>query len=236
MIVQREWRPRSFATHAYMHTYKRGQRLHGTICFSLLSKTRRILTRQKTAISRAACQLWLTGIRWFHYDEYLRYNSEQLGQGTNRESDELWLEIKTKNDLVGWQVGGQLTYALSKSFVLMGSSRFGVYNNHITAWQGVHSGDGTYAVFNSGAAAGNAYNITATRNALAFLGEIDLGVRWQITNCIAARAGYRAMGISGVATTDDQISRDFSCPCHANHINLSSIALHGMYVGGEVCW
>jgi hypothetical protein len=179
---------------------------------------------------------WITGVRWFHYDEYLRYNTEQMGFGTNGEADELWYEIKTKNDLVGFQMGGQLTYQLCQNFTILSSARFGAYNNHITAWQGIHGGAGTYATFNSGAAAGSAYNITTTTNALAFLGEVDLGVRWQITSCLAARAGYRAMGLSGVATTDDQIARNFACPCDAAHINLGSIALHGMYVGGELCW
>lgn len=179
---------------------------------------------------------WLAGVRWFHYDDYFRYNSELNGGATNGEADELWYEMRSRNDLVGFQIGGQLTYALSRSFTILGSSRFGVYNNHITHWQGVHGGAGTYATFNSGAQAGTAYNINASRDALAFLGEIDLGARWQITNCIAARFGYRAMGISGVATSEDQISRNFACACDANRIDLSSIALHGLYAGGEICW
>jgi hypothetical protein len=179
---------------------------------------------------------WLAGARWFHYDEYFRYNSELFGEGTNGEADELWYEIRTKNELVGFQIGGQLTYALSRSFTILGSSRFGAYNNHVTAWQAIHGGTGNYAVINSGAQAGNPYNVSVSRDALAFLGEIDLGARWQITNCIAARFGYRAMGLSGVAVTDDQISRNFNCVCDASCIKLSSVALHGLYAGGEICW
>jgi len=66
------------------------------------------------------------------------------------------------------------------------------------------------------------------------LGEIDLGLGYQISQCWRITGGYRALGISGIALATDQIPPFFSYYDAAAQINSSnSMILHGAYAGIE---
>jgi hypothetical protein len=64
------------------------------------------------------------------------------------------------------------------------------------------------------------------------LTQLDLGLEWQITQHLGAQVGYRVVGITGLALSDNQIpnladdTRDISLICKGG-----SLVLQGVFAG-----
>jgi hypothetical protein len=64
------------------------------------------------------------------------------------------------------------------------------------------------------------------------LGQIDLGMSYQLFRCCSLYGGYRAVGVAGVANADDNIPFSFMSQPDMAQINSSgSIILHGAQTG-----
>lgn len=179
---------------------------------------------------------WMMGMRYFNFQENFMFESDVVDNVFNGDPNEVCYHVRTQNNLWGFQVGGGLNYRVINCLSLYGTSKFGIFNNNIQVNQTLQ-GQLDYAYINTGAYAGTAYNFSNTRNDLAYLGQIDLGGNWQVTNRIALNAGYRAVGISGVALTRENLQSDFANYYNANQVNHSgSVLLHGLYLGGSFCF
>ncbi len=177
---------------------------------------------------------WIAGFRWFEFDEYFQYSAFNTAGGYPPRYD---YNIDVSNTLLGFQMGGRKEICCGSKFRLHLGGRAGVFNNHIRSRQFFVNDTGVYGQLNAGGGAGNDYDYTSTKNDLAVLGELDLGMSYQFSCCARVRAGYRVIGISGVALAPNQIPRNFTDTMDLQRIKSNGgLILHGFYVGGEFCF
>lgn len=181
---------------------------------------------------------WLGGLRYFQFNEALLletdFDDESLN-GTD-DFDELAYAVNTNNTLLGFQFGGQGSWYIHPRFSVYGGGRFGVFNNYVRSTQYL-SGDAGDAFINDGAFAGDPYRFTAAENVLACVGQLDLGLRYQLGRHWSITGGYRVVGISGVATAPDQIPDNFADSRYVEDISAEdSVILHGSYLGAQFAW
>jgi hypothetical protein len=148
--------------------------------------------------------------------------------------DELSYRIDTDNSLWGFQFGGQGAWYINNCFSIYGSGRFGVFNNHVTSTQYL-SGAGGDAFINAGLYNGDTFRYTNSRNALAGVGQFDLGSRYQLGCHWSLYGGYRVVAISGVATAPSQIPANFGNPVNSICAG-DSVILHGAFLGAQYSW
>lgn len=179
---------------------------------------------------------WLAGVRYFEFDELCCNETDASDAmiGDPNDLDELTYRIDTSNTLWGFQMGGQGAWYLRDCFSIYGSGRFGVFNNYATSEQYV-TGQAGDAFINSGTFSGTDYRFSASRNALAGLGQIDLGARYQLGSRWSMYGGYRVVGLSGVAIAPSQINVNFASP-KDDVCTSDSILLHGAFMGGQFAW
>jgi Putative beta barrel porin-7 (BBP7) len=175
---------------------------------------------------------WLAGFRYFNYGESTTFYSDYDDNMIDNDPNELRYNLRTKNDLVGFQLGGQGNWQVNNCWSIFGSGRAGVFNNHITHTQRLYGSNGD-AIINAGAYTGQPYWVDSSRDSLAAIGQFDLGVRYNWSCRLSVQAGYRVVGIAGVATSDGQIADNFADPRMAGVIRASdSVILHGGFFGG----
>ena len=174
---------------------------------------------------------WVAGFRWFEFDENFRYNTVTNVGGYSSVYN---YELDASNTLLGFQMGGRKELCLSQRLRLHLAGKAGVFNNYIRHRQSLQNGTGTYGQINSGPYNGQDYNYASTKNDLAVMGELDLGMSWQFQNCWRLRTGYRVVGFSGVALAPDQIPSNFQDAADIQRIDSNgSLILHGFYTGAE---
>ncbi len=177
---------------------------------------------------------WLAGFRWFEFDENFRYRTSTNVGGYPPVFD---YDLDVSNTLLGFQMGGRKEICLGKGFRIHLGGKAGVFNNYIRHRQSMQNNLGVYAQINQGPLAGNDYNYASSKNDIAMMGELDLGMSWQFRDCWRLRGGYRAVGFSGVALAPDQIPVNFMDGPDASRINSNgSLILHGFYAGAEYCF
>ena len=89
----------------------------------------------------------------------------------------------------------------------------------------------------AGPYAGQSYRVRSTHTGMAFLGQVDLGARYQVSKCWSLNGGYRVVGVSGLANAVDQIPSSFGNLQGASYLNNNgSQILHGAYVGATFCF
>src|SRR5262245_7401869 len=165
----------------------------------------------------------LCGVRFFRLDDDFEYATMWAiddGTGTLTPpaytpwdgSGELFYDIEVDNLLTGFQLGANMCYSVTGSFNLFWNSNFGLYNNHITSTQRVFGefGDST---FQNGESAW----IRAHKDDLSFAGEMMVGGTYDFSCHCRGIVAYRALAITDVALSVDQMPEDFS--------NRSDVAL-----------
>jgi Putative beta barrel porin-7 (BBP7) len=177
---------------------------------------------------------WLAGFRYLRFAESTTFYTDYDDMVIDNDINEFRYGLTTKNDLYGFQFGGQGNYALNNCWNIYGAGRAGVFNNHIQHRQFIsHPNSGNYAQITTGAYAGQDYVIESERDALAVMGQFDLGLRYNWNCRVSLEGGYRVIGIAGVATSDGQISDNFADPRMAAAIKADdALLLHGAYLGG----
>lgn len=175
---------------------------------------------------------WFTGFRYFRFEEQFEYASSIDGYFNYLPCD-MYHRIDVDNNLFGWQIGGNGEICLGHRLTLTGKTKFGVYNNHIDHRQRIGGSSGL-AYVNNGSYAGSEYCIKTNKDALAFIGELDLGLAYRVTKHWRATVGYRAFVATGIATSPGQIPYNAYDLDSVNRINSSDrLVLHGLYIGGE---
>lgn len=128
---------------------------------------------------------------------------------------------ETRNDLYGLQLGmdADLWYTASCPFSLVCSSKAGVFYS-----------DTSLASFPNAAAAGTLGSTTDESARGAFVGELGLFARTQLTRRLTFDAGYNLMLITGVALVGDQldhIDQQAGQPA-TSHIQIGDVLYHGL--------
>jgi len=180
---------------------------------------------------------WLAGFRFFKFDEGFAFAADEddANFGDGDLEDELTYEIDVDNNLIGFQLGGDVEYCIHGSWTLFASARTGIYVNHVRQFQCIKNGTGFALISDpSSPYNGQVIHTEGSKNDASFLGEIDLGLRYYFKKHWAASVGYRAMGVTGVALTTDQIPANFGDFGGMTHPNTNgSLILHGLYAGVE---
>ncbi len=157
---------------------------------------------------------WFLGIRYINLDEAfsVRENNTPLPNV---------LQIDTNNNLYGGQIGTQfIMLGIGSPLRLQGRITGGIYYND--ASQGTSS-----AIVGPG--------VSASSDDLAFVGEAEVSIVYQLTPRLAIRGGYQIMGISGVALAPDQIHSTALNISEAS-VRLGSLWADGAHLGFTFMW
>ena len=183
---------------------------------------------------RPRCELTtLIGFRIMRFDEdfwlrsdYQRMDTDALGF--------LAYNVEADNTLYGAQIGGSGTYRLGGSgrFALHCGTAVGLYGNHMEVTQWMDSPTGGIVQFANGA--NDEFFVESAEDDVAMIGEIRLGASYQCHSNWRVYAGWRLLGISGVALANDQIPSAFITPEQVSEIDRGgSLILHGLQTGME---
>jgi hypothetical protein len=177
---------------------------------------------------------WFAGFRYFSFDEdfnYATFSTNPLYPPS------LYYQLCTENKLYGFQVGTRNERCLNNRLGYQFGSKVGIYGNHIEACQAIHDGSNSYAEIGSGPYTGTDYNFESSKDDFSMMGELNLGLTYQLNCKWRAVGGYRALGVSGIALAPDQIPYNFTDTRDINRIKSNgSLILHGSYFGLERCF
>ena len=182
--------------------------------------------------------MWLGGFRYFHFSDNLTYAASLDDTMITRAADDLYYRADTTNDLFGFQFGSQANYCLGRRVNLYGAGKVGIYNNHsrLITSLGTDAQNATLNDTRMPANPGNGgdYDFDVSKNNLAFLSEIGTGLGVRLSPNWTSTVGYRAVIVSGVATSPDNLRSTFANYNDVVDYNTSScLILHGLNVGAQ---
>ena len=171
----------------------------------------------------------LIGFRYLRLDEdfslcsqFDRYDVSNPGSPAYLSSASIAYNIEATNQLLGFQIGCNGAYYLGCAgrFALQCGTNAGIYGNHIEVNQWM---DAPSAVTVN--PTGETFYSDSDTDQVAFLGELRLGASYQCTCNCRVYAGYRALGVTGVALTANQIPNSFTSisqigciDCNGSHV------------------
>ena len=177
----------------------------------------------------------LGGFRLFQFDESLRI----IGNGTTSLGRPGSTEYRSEADnfLLGGQMGARNEICLSKRLRFTSGVNVGVFNNRSETRQQIFDQDGVKATIASGPNAGEDFYFEDTQDDVAILGELKVGLAYQLTDSWRYHVGYQVLGVGGLALAADQV------PLNATDAGLlsrsrtnQSLLLQGLYFGGQKCF
>lgn len=165
---------------------------------------------------------WLAGARWFKFDENFLYSTTDTSTSFGvDEANEVNYSIETQNNLIGVQTGFRGRLCIWRGLSVYTNSKFGVYNNCMTQRSSIYDGVGTYV-----------YDIRSNKNDVSLLGELDLGARYQFNCNWGVYLGYRVVGVTGIALTENQIPQFMDDLADVARIDSNGdMILHGAMAG-----
>ena len=179
------------------------------------------------------CLSGAAGVRYLRFDEGFSFESSRNGDWYDKD-ETMAYDVDAVNSLIGFQLGGRADYCCKSGFSLFSDIKFGMFLNYIEQSQSVVDGHGDYATINNGPNQGNEWNIGSHKDDISFLGEVRLGGAYQFSPCWRATAAYRAVALSGVALSTDQVPTNFGDYYGAEMIDSNgSLLLHGLQLGVE---
>jgi hypothetical protein len=132
----------------------------------------------------------LAGFRWVNLSEELE---GVLLPSTSHGTGSFW-DAQTKNNLYGFQIGVDAKLLQYNRFSIASVLKAGMFDNHVEEASLVRM---TRVQFGD----------SASTNHLAFLGEIGVQCKYQVTPRLSLKAGYEAIWLQGVALAPGQISK-----------------------------
>jgi hypothetical protein len=179
------------------------------------------------------CLSGTVGARFLRFDDSFLFASSQAGDFTDLGQITRY-NVDVENYLIGGQLGARADYYSASRWSLFGAIKFGIYGNYMTGSQYVADGLGNYATINNGPNSGMAWNIKGHKDDVSFLGEVRLGGAYQISQHWRAVASYRAVAVTGIALSTNQVPDNFGDYYGARSIDSNgSLILHGVQMGAE---
>jgi len=177
---------------------------------------------------------WVLGVRFFRFDEDLRFGSAESGFTWSDTPDhQAYLDERIKNNLVGVQFGFDARSNCWNKLQLYVSPKVGIYNNYIENRFSIYRGDGVnaYAVDQFGSLYGT-YPVSASDNVLSVLTELDMGLYWHVTQNWSAKVGYRLVAATNMGLADHQFLHFVNDIPEIGHVKTNGdLLLHGAYAG-----
>jgi hypothetical protein len=171
----------------------------------------------------------LQGFRWFQLEDEFELAANIDGIG-GYQADDVYYNVETENNLFGYQVGGRSTFCLYNRLNLGIGGKIGIYGNHAEYRQRL--GTQTTLAYINGTT--DSISTVDSKDVLAALGELDLGLGYRLSNAWTVRGGYRLLAACGVATAVDNIANDHSSLAASSYVSADDcVILHGGYVGME---
>lgn len=177
---------------------------------------------------------WMAGIRYLRFDEDFLYSSDRIDRDFTGDPREVHYEIDVDNNLLGFQVGGRADYCVGRRLRLFTDTKVGIYGNHISHRSRIYGANGQAFVGDpTSPYFGQDFDFTTDRNRFAMIGDLSIGASWNFNSCWSISAGYRAVGVSGVALSTNQIPVDFLGALDSvRTVNSNgSLILHGAFAG-----
>jgi hypothetical protein len=179
---------------------------------------------------RRARNEWLTllaGFRYLELDEHYRtaglysFGPLEFPAGFSEE---------TANQLWGFQVGGDGTLLCRGRLSIQGLAKAGIYLNH--SKQFAEQLNTAPNIFD--------YHAFADKDGGAFVGELGLLAKYQLSEHLVFRVGYQLTWLDGVALATDQIgASDFGITGGVPSTGIeadNTVLYHGAVVGAEMTW
>ncbi|HLA86354.1 MAG TPA: BBP7 family outer membrane beta-barrel protein [Thermoguttaceae bacterium] len=177
---------------------------------------------------------WCVGVRFFRFDEGLRFGSIQPGFEWGEDPDhEAYLNDRIKNNLLGFQIGFDARSNCWHGLQMYLAPKIGIYNNYIENQFSLYRGDGVNAVSlgELGEIVGY-YPVHATDNVFSVLTEVDLGLYWHVNQNWSAKVGYRLIAATSIGLADNQLIHYVNDIPEIDHIKTNGdLLLHGAYAG-----
>ena len=182
-------------------------------------------SRDPSSPSRSVNLMWLAGFRFFQLEDVLTASTSSATAGSP-----LDFGVATNNNLYGGQVGAKFDWRFANRLRFNAVPKFMVAGNSITNTSTLGTAAGTPAVFT---ASGSPVNVHSTLGVFSWLGSVDTGVAWDVTDRWSLSIGYRVVGVGNIAQADGQ------WPTLITNESLSGIAagsstiIHGGFAGFE---
>jgi hypothetical protein len=176
---------------------------------------------------RAVNLMWLVGFRFFEVGDTLLLNSST----GNTSLGGLDLNVATNNNIYGAQVGAKFDWVMLPRLRFNVVPKFMIGGNSITNTTSLTGTSGTTATFTSD---GSTASVHSTLGVFSWLGSVDTGLAWDVTDRWSLCMGYRVVGVGNIAQADGQWPSLITTPASLAGIQAgSSTIIHGGFAGFE---
>jgi hypothetical protein len=173
--------------------------------------------------------MWLAGFRFFEVNDILTLTSTP-GSGGLTPAE---IAVATNNNIYGAQVGAKFDWLFLPRLRFNVVPKFMIGGNSITNTTSLASATGTTALFADGTAA----RVHSTLGVFSWLGSVDTGLAWDVTDRWSLMLGYRVVGVGNIAQADGQWPTLLASPGTLPGLSAgSSTIVHGGFAGFEGRW
>lgn len=170
--------------------------------------------------------IWLAGFRFFQVADTLTLTSLP---GNPALSPAL-LSVATSNSIFGAQMGAKFDWRFLPTVRFDVVPKVMIGGNSITDTTSLANAAGTQAVF----AGGGPVSVHSQLGVFSWLGSVDTGIAWDVTDRWTLSLGYRVVGVGAIAQADGQWPTTIITPASLAGIEAgSSTIIHGGFAGFE---
>lgn len=174
---------------------------------------------------RSVNLMWLVGFRFFEVSDELSLQN----LGNTPPSESLNFDVATNNNLFGAQVGAKCDWRFLPRLRLNIVPKFMIAGNAITNTSAFAQENGSLGTFTDD---GDAARVHSTLGVFSWLGSVDTGLAWDVTDHWSLCLGYRVVGVGNIAQADDQWPNTVSSSAALSGIAAgSSTIVHGGFAG-----
>jgi len=179
------------------------------------------LSRDPATPTRPISLMWLAGFRFFQVEDVLTVATTVASP--------LDFSVATNNNLYGGQMGAKFDWRFAPRLRFSTVPKFLLAGNAITNTSTLATSSGTPATFT---ATGAPVSVHSTRGVFSWLGSVDTGVAWDVTDHWSLWLGYRVVGVGNIAQADAQWPSDITTAADLSGVTAgSSTVVHGGFAG-----
>jgi hypothetical protein len=171
--------------------------------------------------------MWLAGFRFFQVGDNLSLQNTP----SNPALGDLDFNVATNNNIYGAQVGAKFDWRFLPVVRLNIVPKFMIGGNSITNTSSLMQADGGYGTFT---ADGMPAKVHSTLGVFSWLGSVDTGLAWDVTDRWTLSLGYRVVGVGNIAQADGQWPTSITSADSLSGIAAgTSTIVHGGFAGFE---
>ncbi|MFM8986163.1 MAG: BBP7 family outer membrane beta-barrel protein [Planctomycetia bacterium] len=175
---------------------------------------------------RRVTLMWLAGFRYFGLGDTLSLTTTP----GNPALGPPLLTVATANSIYGAQVGAKFDWLFLPGLRLDIVPKFMIGGNAVTNTTSLAAASGDLARFESG----TPVTVHQTLGVFSWLGSVDTGLAWDVTEHWTLALGYRVVGVGNIAQADGQWPVLLATPGSIPGLSASSSTIvHGAFAGFE---